>query len=79
MNNAELYDEAFKTVFSVEREKLNDTFNKNNVDNWDSLRQITLITTIEDAFDILFDPEDIVALDSYEKGTDILKKYDIEL
>jgi acyl carrier protein len=79
MSNIALYKSAFKAAFSVEEEKLDETFCKDRVDNWDSLRQICLITTIEDLFGILFDPEDIIAFDSYEKGTGILRKYNIEL
>lgn len=80
MSNTELYKNAFKTIFSIEEEdKLDKRFSKNSVDNWDSLRQIYLITTIEETFNIMFDPEDIIAFDSYEKGASILKKYNIEL
>lgn len=79
MSNTELYKNAFKTTFSVEEEKLDETFCKDRVDNWDSLRQVCLVSTLEDAFDIMLDPEDIIAFNSYGKGVDILRKYNIEL
>lgn len=78
MDNIELYKNAFKSVFSVEDEKLDETFSKNSVDNWDSLRQLCLVTSIEEAFGVMFDPEDIISLDSYQEGMNILKKYNIE-
>lgn len=78
MNNIELYKNAFKSVFSVEDEKLDETFSKNSVDNWDSLRQLCLVTSIEEVFGIMFDPEDIISLDSYQGRMNILKKYDIK-
>ena len=34
---------------------------------------------IEDAFDIMLDTDDIIDFNSYQKGIEILKKYDIEI
>ena len=39
---------------------------------------MTLVAAIEDTFDIMMDTDDIIDLSSYEKGIEILKKYDIE-
>lgn len=45
----------------------------------DSIHQLTLMTGIEDAFDIMFATEDALALTSYEAGKIILaEKYDVE-
>ena len=46
---------------------------------WDSVGHMTLMAAIEDAFDIMLDTDDIVDFSSYEKGKEILKKYDVEL
>ena len=78
MNNIELYKNAFRSVFSVDDEKLDETFSKDSVDNWDSLRQLCLVTSIEEAFGIMFNPEDIIAFNSYQEGITILRKYNIE-
>ena len=34
---------------------------------------------IEDAFDIQFETDDIVDFNSFEKGLELLKKYDVEI
>ena len=34
---------------------------------------------LEESFDVMFDPEDIMEFTSYGKGREILKKYDVEL
>ena len=39
---------------------------------------MALISALEDAFDIMFDTDDIIDLSSFEKGKEILKKYDVE-
>ena len=38
-----------------------------------------LIACLEDAFDIMMDTDDIIDFSSYEKGIEILKKYDVEI
>ena len=48
------------------------------VELWDSVGHMTLVAAIEDTFDIMMDTDDIIDLSSYEKGIEILKKYDIE-
>ena len=46
---------------------------------WDSVGHMTLIAALEDAFDIMVDMDDIIDLSSFEKGKEILAKYDVEL
>ncbi len=79
MNNIEKLNEIFCDVFSVEASALNADFNKDNVDGWDSVKQLSLTSSIEDAFDIMLDAEDILDFASYEKAKKILAKYNIEL
>ena len=38
-----------------------------------------LIAELEDSFDISMEMDDIIDFSSYEKGKEILKKYDIEI
>ena len=79
MENIEKYNNAFAEAFNIDPAELNDNFSKDTVDAWDSVHQLNVMTNIEDAFDIMFDPEDIMALTSYAAGKVILRKYDIEL
>ena len=48
-----------------------------DVPAWDSVGHMGLISELEDAFDIQFETDDIVDFNSYEKGIELLKKYDI--
>lgn len=78
MDNQKIYDDIFMDVFSVEKSALNSDFKKGNVENWDSIHQLSLMTSIEDAFDIMFATEDALGLTSYQDGIELLKnKYDI--
>ena len=79
MTNIKKYNQAFIDSLEVNESKLEGLFYK-GVPTWDSVGHMTLIATIEEAFDIEFAPDDIVALNSYETGKQILEKnYDIKL
>ena len=50
-----------------------------DVPAWDSVGHMGLISELEDAFDIQFETDDIVDFNSYAKGIELLKKYDVEI
>jgi acyl carrier protein len=77
MENMEKYNKVFVKVFNVPEERLNENFNTKTVDKWDSIMHLSLMTEIEDEFDIMFDSEDILGFLSYNIGKEILAKYDI--
>jgi acyl carrier protein len=79
MNTLEKYNAIFIETFQVEQSDLNAEFSSDNVDKWDSVCQLSLVTNIEDAFDVMMEPIDIIGFKSYELGKTILEKYDIEI
>lgn len=79
MTNLEKLNQIFCEVFSAEESALGSGFNKDNVDGWDSVHQLSLTSSVEDEFDIMLDAEDILEFTSYDNAKRILAKYDIEL
>ena len=79
MSNLEKLNNIFCEVFGVEASALGEEFDKNNVEGWDSVRQLSLTSSLEDEFDIMLDAEDILEFTSYDNAKTILAKYDIEL
>ena len=77
MTNLEKYNSIFMTVLGVDETVLNDSFTFKDVPQWDSVAHLSLISELEDAFDIMFDSEDILHYGSYENGKRILEKYGI--
>ena len=47
--------------------------------SWDSVGHMALVAQLEDAFDIMMEMDDIIDLSSFEKGKEILRKYDVEI
>ena len=79
MTNIEKLNTIFCEVFSVEASVLNNEFNKCTVEGWDSVRQLSLTSAVEDSFDIMLDAEDILECTSYDNVKAVLTKYEIEL
>jgi acyl carrier protein len=79
MENLEKYNNAFVEIFGAKPEELNDNYGKDTVDEWDSVHQLSLIAILEETFDIMFDPEDIMEMTSYDNGKALLQKYDVNL
>lgn len=76
MSNLEKYNSAFIESLDVEEDQLKG-LEYQSVPAWDSVGHMGLISEIEDAFDIQFETDDIVDFNSYEKGMELLKKYDV--
>lgn len=79
MTNLEKLNAIFCEVFSVEASALGSEFNKDRVEGWDSVRQLSLTSSVEDEFDIMLDAEDILEFTSYDNAKAILAKYAVEL
>ena len=77
MTNLEKYNKLFCETLNVTEDQLAG-LKYQSVELWDSVGHMTLVAAIEDAFDIMMDTDDIIVLSSYEKGLEIIKKYDIE-
>lgn len=79
MTNIEKYNAIYTDIFGATADQLNENFSKETVAEWDSVHQLGIITGMEEAFDLMLDPEDIMACTSYNAGIEILKKNNIEL
>ena len=79
MNNLEKLNRIFCEIFSCDETALGAGFDKNSVEGWDSVRQLSLTSSVEDEFDIMLDPEDILEFTSYDNAKKILVKYEIEI
>lgn len=76
--NTKKYNDIFISVFDIKESELDESFNFKDIKKWDSLAHMTLIGELEEAFDVLFETEDILHFGGYENGKEILKRYGVE-
>lgn len=79
MNNLEKYKEAYKEAFELDDSANVEELTYESIPEWDSVGHMRLMAAIEDTFDIMLDTEDILDFGSFEKGKEILLKYDVEI
>lgn len=78
MTNLEKYTNVFAEIFGVS-EKQTEKLKYQDIKQWDSVGHMTLVTKLEETFDIMMDTEDIIDLSSFEKGKEIMAKYGVEI
>lgn len=76
MSNLEKYNKTFCEIFQITEDKLAD-LKYQAIELWDSVGHMSLIAALEEAFDIMMETDDIIDFSSYEKGKEILRKYDV--
>lgn len=79
MSNLEKYRNAFVEGLDVEEDKITDSLEYEGIPEWDSVGHMSLVACIEEAFDIIMETEDIIDFNSFQKGIELLKKYDVEI
>lgn len=72
MTNLEKYTDAFVTTFEISEDEAKG-LEYQGVEAWDSVGHMELVATIEEAFDIEFEADDIIDFSSFDKGIEILK------
>lgn len=78
MMNSEKYVNAFVEALEVAAEEVPALVYGQSA-AWDSVGHMTLVANLEEAFDIMLEMDDIIDLSSFEKGKEILRKYDVEI
>ena len=77
MNNYEKYINAFVTTFEIEESEASG-LSYQSIPAWDSVGHMSLVSALEEAYDIMMDTEDIIDFNSFVKGKEIMAKYDVE-
>ena len=76
--NLKKYNDVFIKSFEVSEDKLN-KLKYESIPQWDSVGHMAMIANLEEAFDIVFEMDDIIDFSSYKFGKKILKKYKIKI
>ena len=79
MKNLEKYKSVFCESFSISEDVLEGNLEYNSIEAWDSVGHMGMIAELEDKFDIMLDTDDIIDFSSYDRGMEILEKYDIKV
>ena len=77
MKNKSKYIEIFIKSLSIDKKNFNEKLKYNDIPEWDSIGHMTLMSDLEEGFNISIDTDDIIDFSSFKKGIQILKKYKV--
>ena len=77
MENEKKLKKSFCTALSISENVVNEKLEYNGIPEWDSIGHMTLISGLEEEFNISIETDDIIDFSSFEKGKEILKKYKV--
>jgi acyl carrier protein len=66
-------------VFNLRQDQINEALAQDNLNSWDSLKQMDLITTLEREFNIRLEIQDIIKMTSVAHIMDVLVSKGINL
>lgn len=79
MTNREKYDQIFKDTFNLSDADLSELLEYQSVKEWDSVGHMSLVSALEEAFDIMLEMDDIVDFGTYHTGIATMRKYGVEI
>lgn len=72
------YKEVFIKGLSLKENQDVSNLNYNEIEEWDSIGHMTLVSELEEAFGVTFDTDDIVNFSSFQEGKKILSKLGVK-
>jgi acyl carrier protein len=79
MTNLEKYNDVFVKTFEIEENILGESLIYQSITQWDSVGHMALMAGLEEVFEIMMDTDDIIDFSGYEKGKEIIGKYDVKI
>ncbi len=71
MTNLEKYTEVFTRLFGIDKSAVQG-LKYQDIEEWDSVGHMALITELENEFEIDMEADDIIDFESFDKGKEIL-------
>ena len=79
MDNLNRYRKVFMTAFGISDDAVISDLRYQSHPNWDSLGHMTLVASLETEFSISMDMDDVIDFESFEKGIEILSRYNVSI
>lgn len=79
MSNEDVLKDAFARGLGLPADSIEwSSLAYRGIDQWDSVAHMQVVAEIEDAFDLMLETDDIIAMSDFEVVKKILTKYELE-
>ena len=69
---------AFTVGLNLPEAEIDEGLQYGSIQGWDSVAHVSLVASLDSAFDVMLDIDDILDLSSYEKAREILSKLGVQ-
>ena len=66
--------EILSVILGIDHEQVDESTSSTSVEDWDSLKQMNIIVSVEEEFDIQIDEEESILSDSYQSLLSLISK-----
>ncbi len=77
MSNSAIFTQVFADALKIDPILIQDGLQYNSIREWDSIAHMSLVTALEDAFNIMLGTSDIIDMSSIAKAKEILVKHGV--
>ncbi len=78
MTNLQKYNKAFMDNLKISEDQL-PGLKYRGIPQWDSVGHMDMVADLEEMFKIQLDTFDVLALNTYEKGIEIMENYGVDM
>ena len=71
--------EIISNIFQIETSEIRDELKYQEIQYWDSINHLEMVSEIEEAYDIEFEMDEIIAMESIGKIKEILKNHGVDV
>ncbi|UCG00512.1 MAG: acyl carrier protein [Candidatus Heimdallarchaeota archaeon] len=74
-----IFEDVISKILLLENEQINDNVSRDNLEEWDSMTHLALISELEQVFDIILSDDDVTEIKTIGDIKKTLNKYEIKV
>lgn len=74
-----MFTEIVSKILLIDESKVTDDLKRSDLESWDSMTHLILISELEQNYDVTFNDDDIASVTSILDLKDALKKYNVNV
>jgi acyl carrier protein len=80
MDNVQLiFEDIIFKILLLENEQINDNVSRDDLEEWDSMTHLALVSELEQVFDIILSDDDVIGIKTISDIKKTLNKYEIQV
>ncbi|MFX1516526.1 MAG: acyl carrier protein [Promethearchaeota archaeon] len=74
-----IFEDIIMKILLLEKEQINDEVTRDDLEEWDSMTHLALVSELEQVFDIILSDDDVTEIKTIGDIKKILSKFDIKI